>query len=47
MYVVYCNSNSKKKLGKVTEKILSIKKGQCGIHTFCILKYLLTYKYTI
>ena len=37
----------KKKFGKVTEDILSIKKGQCGIHTFRLLKYLLTHKYSI
>ena len=37
----------KKKLGKVPEDILWIKKGQCGIHTFRILKYLLTHKYSI
>ena len=36
-----------KKIGKVTENILSIKKGQCGIHTFHIVKYLLTHKYSI
>ena len=41
---VYCNSNSK--LEKITENSLSIKKGQCGIHTFHMLKYLLTRKYS-
>ena len=37
----------KKKIGKFMENILSIKKEQCGNHTFCILKYLLTHKYSI
>ena len=36
-----------KKIGKVTENILSIKKGQCGIDTFHIVMYLLTHKYSI
>ena len=45
---VYWNYNSKKKkVGKVPEDILSIRKGQCGIQTFRILKYLLTHKYNI
>ena len=44
---VYWNSNSKKKIGKVTEDILSIKKGQCGIYTFRTLEYLITHKYSI
>ena len=33
-------------MGKVTENILSIKKGQCGIHTD-IIKHLLTNKCSI
>ena len=36
-----------KEVRKVTENVLSIKKGECGIDTFHILKYLRTHKYSI